>query len=99
MSSRAPPLAYWARPRKPQRRMQKMLADKAVIDLKPFAADAKKRIAAAVGDFAAQGAGLRANVSVDDLRLAGVAYDSKTLRIIANANGSVNVAVSSLALQ
>jgi hypothetical protein len=30
--------------------------------------------------------------------LAGVAYD-KTLRIIANANGSVDVAVSSLALQ
>lgn len=81
------------------RYLQKMLADKAVIDLKPFAADAKKRIAAAVGDFAAQGAGLRANVSVDDLRLAGVAYDSKTLRIIVNANGSVNVAVSLLALQ
>src|SRR6516225_12307022 len=36
-----------------------MLADKAVIDLKSFAADAKKRLAAAVGDFAAQGAGLR----------------------------------------
>jgi len=78
--------------------LQKMLADKAVIDLKPFAADAKKRLAAAVGDFAAQGAGLRANVSIDDLRLAGVAYD-ETLRIIANANGSVDVAVSSLALQ
>ena len=78
--------------------LQKMLADKAVIDLKPFAADAKKRLAAAVGDFAAQGAGRRANVSIDDLRLAGVAYD-KTLRIIANANGSVDVAVSSLALQ
>jgi hypothetical protein len=76
--------------------LQKMLADKAVIDLKPFAADAKKRLAAAVGDLAAQEKGLRANVSVDDLRLAGVAYDSKTLRIIANANGSVNVAVSSL---
>src|SRR5262249_43071403 len=79
--------------------LQKMLVDKAVIDLKPFAADAKKRIAAAVGDFAAQEKGLRANVSVDDLRLAGVAYDSRTLRIIANANGSVNVAVSSLAMQ
>ena len=78
--------------------LQKMLPDKAVIDLKPFAADAKKRLAAAVGDFAAQGAGRRANVSIDDLRLAGVAYD-KTLRIIANADGSVDVAVSSLALQ
>ena len=36
------------------RYLQKMLADEAVIDLKPFAADAKKRIAAAVGDFAAR---------------------------------------------
>jgi hypothetical protein len=79
--------------------LQKMLADKAVIDLKPFAADAKKRIAAAVGDFAAQGNGLRASVSIDDLRLAGIAYDSNTLRIIANANGGVSVAVSSLAMQ
>jgi hypothetical protein len=79
--------------------LEKMLADKAVIDLKPFAEDAKKRIAAAVGDFAAQGNGLRATVSIDDLRLAGIAYDSNTLRIIANANGTVNVAVSSLAMQ
>jgi hypothetical protein len=79
--------------------LQKMLADKAVIDLKPFAADAKKRIAAAVGDFAAQGNGLRATVSIDDLRLAGIAYDSDTLRIIADANGAVSVVVSSLAMQ
>jgi hypothetical protein len=79
--------------------LQKMLADKAIIDLKPFAADAKKRLAAAVGEFAAQEKGLRANVTVDELRLVGVAYDSKTLRIIAGANGSVSVAVSSLAMQ
>ena len=79
--------------------LQKMLADKAVIDLKPFAADAKKRLAAAVGDFAAREKGLRASVTVDELRLAGVAYDSKTLRIIADANGNVSVAVSSLAMQ
>jgi hypothetical protein len=46
--------------------LQKMLAEKAVIDLKPFAADAKKRLAAAVGDFAAQEKGLRANVTVDE---------------------------------
>ena len=77
--------------------LQKALAEKAVIDLKPFAADAKKRIAAAVGDFAAQGRGFSANVAVNDLRLAGIAYDDKTLRIIANANGTVNVAISSLA--
>ena len=79
--------------------LQKTLADKAVIDLKPFAADAKTRIAKAVGDLAAQAPGLRATATVDDLRLTGIAYDSKTLRIIANAAGSVNVAISSLSMQ
>ena len=79
--------------------LQKTLADKAVIDLKPFAEDAKKRIAAAVGGFAAQANGVTANVAVNDLRLSGIAYDSKTLRIIADASGAVNVAISSLAMQ
>ena len=79
--------------------LQKTLADQAVIDLKPFAADAKTRIAAAVGNLAAQAPGLRASATVDDLRLVGIAYDDKTLRIIANASGSVNVAISSLSMQ
>jgi hypothetical protein len=79
--------------------LQKTLADKAVIALKPFASDAKTRIAAAFGDLAAQAPGLRATVSVDDLRLAGIAYDDKTLRVIANANGAVSVAISSLSMQ
>jgi hypothetical protein len=76
--------------------LQKTLADKAVIDLKPFAIDAKKRIATAVAGFVAQGQGLSANLAINDLRLTGIAYDDKTLRVIANASGAVNVAVSSL---
>jgi Domain of unknown function (DUF4403) len=76
--------------------LQKVLAEKAVIDLKPFAADAKTRIAAAVGNLAAQAPGVQASTTIDDLRLTGIAYDSKTLRIITNASGSVNVAISSL---
>jgi hypothetical protein len=79
--------------------LQKTLADQAVIDLKPFAADAKTRIAAAVGNLAAQAPGLRASASVDDLRLVGIAYDDKTLRVIANASGAVNVAISSLSMR
>jgi hypothetical protein len=79
--------------------LQKTLADEAVIDLKPFAADAKKRIGAAVGALAAQSPGLSANVTVDDLRLANIAYDDHTLRVLAQANGTVNVAISSLASQ
>jgi hypothetical protein len=79
--------------------LQKTLADEAVIDLKPFAAEAKKRIAAAIGDLAKQSPGLSANVAISDLRLVGVAYDDKTLRVIANADGTANVAVLSLAGQ
>ncbi len=79
--------------------LQKMLADKAVIDLKPFAADAKKRIAAAVSGLAQQGSGMTATVAINDLRLVGVAYDDKTLRVIANAAGTASVAISSLAMQ
>jgi hypothetical protein len=79
--------------------LQKTLADKAVIDLKPFAADAKQRIATAVTGLAAQGNGLSANLTINDLRLTGIAYDDKTLRVITNATGAVNVAVSSLTMQ
>ena len=70
-----------------------------MIDLKPLAADAKTRIAAAIGGLAAQSPGMRANLTVDDLRLAGIAYDDRTLRILAEADGTVNVAISSLAGQ
>jgi hypothetical protein len=46
--------------------------------------------------LAARSTGMTANVAINDLRLVGVAYDEKTLRVIANADGSVNVAISSL---
>jgi len=79
--------------------LQKALAEQAVIDLKPLAADAKKRIGAAVADFTGQSAGLSANVAINDLRLTGIAYDDKTLRIIADAKGTVTATISSLAWQ
>ena len=77
--------------------LKQTLADKAVIDLKPFAADAKKRLAAAVTSFASQANGVSGSVTITDLRLAGIAYDDRTMRVITNANGAVNVAISSLA--
>jgi hypothetical protein len=79
--------------------LQKMLADEAAIDLKPFATDARKRIAAAVGGFTKQGGGVSANVAIKDLGLDSITFDDKTLRVIAHAHGSVNVAVSSLAVK
>jgi len=79
--------------------LQRTLAEKAVIDLKPFADDAKKRLTAAVADFTRQGGGITANVTVNELRLTGIAYDNTTLRVIADAKGTVSAAISSLSLQ
>jgi hypothetical protein len=79
--------------------LQKTLAEHAAIDLKPFAADAKKRMAAAVNDFTGQGSGVTADVVINDVRLLGIAYDDTTLRVITDAKGTVNVAISSLAGQ
>ena len=79
--------------------LQKTLADQAVIDLKPFAADAKKRMAAAVGEFTGQANGVSANVVINDVRLLGIAFDDKTLRVVTDAKGTVTVAITSLAGQ
>ena len=79
--------------------LQRTLAEKAVIDLKPFAAEAKKRIAAAVTNFTGQAGGLSADVNINALRLTDIAYDDKALRVIADADGTVNVTVSSLGMQ
>jgi len=79
--------------------LQKTLAEQAVIDLKPFAQDAKKRVGAAVSGFTTQEGGISGNVVINDLRLSGIAYDEKTLWVIADADGTVSVSVSSLAMQ
>ena len=76
--------------------VQKALADKAVIDLKPFANDAKTKIAAALTEFQQAGNGVRVDTAVNGLRLTGIEFDTKTLRVIAEANGTVKVAVSQL---
>ena len=76
--------------------MQKALADKAVIDLKPFANDAKAKIAAALKDFQQVGDGVRVDTSVTGLRMTGIEFDATTLRVIAEANGNVRVAVTQL---
>ncbi|MGB7693984.1 MAG: DUF4403 family protein, partial [Pseudolabrys sp.] len=76
--------------------VQKALADKAVLDLKPFANDAKTKIAAALTEFQQAGNGVRVDTAVNGLRLTGIEFDAKTLRVIAEANGTVKVAVTQL---
>lgn len=78
--------------------LKPMLADKAVVDLKPFSADARKKIDTVLASFQKSQKGLRVDAGIEDLRLVGIAFDAKTLRVVAEADGRVNVAVTSLAL-
>lgn len=76
--------------------LQRSIADSAVIDLKPFAADALAKIGVALADFTKDSGGVRIDAAVHDLRMTGIEFDSHTLRVIAEANGSAQVAVSQL---
>jgi len=76
--------------------LQKALADKASIDLKPFASNAQKKIAAVIEDFQKNEDGVRVAAEITSLRLADIAFDSKTLRVIAEAGGAINVTLTAL---
>jgi hypothetical protein len=76
--------------------LQQTLYEKAIIDLKPFAANAEKKIAEAIANFQKSGDGVRVESKINDLRLANIAFDSKTLRVVAQAEGSINVHVTKL---
>jgi hypothetical protein len=77
-------------------RLQQTLADKAAIDLEPFASNARAKIAAAIADFQKNENGVRVDAQISSLQLTDVAFDAKTLRVIAEAAGSINVNVSKL---
>jgi hypothetical protein len=72
------------------------LAENARIDLKPFAANARASIEKAIAEFRSRGQGVQVDAAVTELRLAGIEYDAKTLRIIAEAEGTAKVAISQL---
>jgi hypothetical protein len=76
--------------------LQDAFAEKSTIDLKPFAANARKSIAAAMADFRESRPGVKVDVAIDDLRLVAIAYDAKILRLIATASGAAKVAVTAL---
>jgi len=76
--------------------LQKALAERATVDLKPFATNAQKKIAAAISDFQKNEDGVRVAADITSLRLADIAFDSKTLRVIAEAEGAINVYITAL---
>ncbi|MEH2510274.1 hypothetical protein V1291_001628 [Nitrobacteraceae bacterium AZCC 1564] len=76
--------------------LQRALEDRATIDLKTFAANAREKISDVVTDFRQSDDGIRMDASVTNIRLANIAFDSSTLRVIAEAEGAINVTVTAL---
>jgi hypothetical protein len=76
--------------------LQRTLAQKAVIDLKPFASNAQKKLAEAIADYQKNANGVKVTTEITSLRLADIAFDSKTLRVIVETDGDINVAISAL---
>ena len=57
--------------------LQRALAEKATVDLKPFATNARKKIASVIADLQRNEDGVRVSAEISSLRLAEVAFDSK----------------------
>jgi hypothetical protein len=76
--------------------LQAAIAERATVELKPFATNARKKIAAVIADLQKNEDGVRVAADISDLRLADIAFDASTLRVIAEAQGAINVTVTAL---
>ncbi len=76
--------------------LQRTLAEQTMIDLKPFAENAQKKIAAAIADYQKNEDGVRVSTEITSLKLAGIAFDLKTLRVIVETEGEINVNITAL---
>ncbi len=78
--------------------LEKAVADSAVVDLNPLAQNARKSLETAIADMRQAADGVRVDAAVTALRLVGIEFDASTLRVIAEADGTVRVAVTALPL-
>jgi hypothetical protein len=76
--------------------LQRSISEKATVDLKPMLGDAQKMVANAISDLQKNENGARVTAEITRLQLADVAFDSKTLRVIAEAAGTINVVITAL---
>jgi hypothetical protein len=76
--------------------LEQTLSDKAVIDLVPLAQEARTNIAKTVAEFNKRTDSIRVDAEVLDLRLVGLEFDTKTLRVVGEADGTVRANVTKL---
>ncbi|RTL51651.1 MAG: DUF4403 family protein [Bradyrhizobiaceae bacterium] len=76
--------------------LKKALAEHATVDLKAIAADAQRKLSSIITGFRAMDNGVRVSADVNNLRLGDIAFDSDTLRVIAEATGSIDVTLTAL---
>ncbi len=76
--------------------LQRALAEKAAIDLKPFATNAQKQVADAIVDFQKNSDGVKVDANITSIGLSDIAFDSTTLRVIAQAAGAITVTITKL---
>jgi hypothetical protein len=74
----------------------KGLQDHAVVDLAPITDGIRKNIAATVTEFRKRTDSVRVDADIVDLRLVDLDFDAKTLRIIAEVDGTLRVNVTKL---
>jgi Domain of unknown function (DUF4403) len=76
--------------------LERTLLQKSVIDLKPFADNARAKIATAMSEFQRNENGVRIDTDVSSLTLTDIAFDTKVLRVIGSAEGTMNVSIKTL---
>lgn len=76
--------------------LKKALAEHASIDLKSLASNAQQKLSSVITGFRTMDDGLRIIADVKSLRLGEVAFDSDTLRVIAEATGTIDVTLTTL---
>lgn len=76
--------------------LQKALQDHAEIDLKTLASGAQQKLADVINGLQSNDNGVAVKATVTNVRLGQIAFDSNTLRIVAEAAGTMNVAVNQL---
>lgn len=76
--------------------LQRALLQKASVDLKPFASNAKEKIAAAIANLQKNENGVKVEANINTISLAEIAFDAKTLRVIAAAEGTISAVITKL---